>query len=115
MFRITSYHNLRNDIDRWRSWIDKEGPILTRLDVDKTWNKATMTKGHLAQYREQDRGKFGGHAVCLVGYTLDYFIVRNSWGTGWGNKGYGYASNEYAALAFTEAYGAAIRNSGTVA
>lgn len=32
----------------------------------------------------------GGHAVDCVGYddTKQLFIVRNSWGTGWGLKGY---------------------------
>ena len=32
----------------------------------------------------------GGHAVMAVGYddSQGWFIVRNSWGTGWGMKGY---------------------------
>ncbi len=32
----------------------------------------------------------GGHAVMAVGYDDEnqFFIVRNSWGTGWGMKGY---------------------------
>ena len=32
----------------------------------------------------------GGHAVLAVGYdeAEQRFIVRNSWGTGWGKKGY---------------------------
>ena len=47
----------------------------------------------------------GGHCVALVGYTPDTFIVRNSWGTSWGDKGFGYASLDYAQAAFTEAYG----------
>jgi len=28
------------------------------------------------------------HGVQLVGYTADYWIVRNSWGSFWGEKGY---------------------------
>lgn len=28
------------------------------------------------------------HAVNLVGYGPDYYILRNSWGTGWGDGGY---------------------------
>lgn len=33
----------------------------------------------------------GAHAMAIVGYddALDGFIVENSWGTGWGDKGYG--------------------------
>jgi C1A family cysteine protease len=34
----------------------------------------------------------GGHAVCAVGYDDNrrVFIVRNSWGDSWGDKGYFY-------------------------
>jgi len=28
------------------------------------------------------------HAVLAVGYTNDYYVVKNSWGNGWGNKGF---------------------------
>jgi len=32
----------------------------------------------------------GGHAVCVVGWSTPgkYFIVKNSWGQGWGEDGY---------------------------
>ena len=30
----------------------------------------------------------GGHAIAIVGYTKDGFIIRNSWGESYGNKGY---------------------------
>ena len=39
----------------------------------------------------------GGHLVCLVGYNdnKQIFILRNSWGTAWGNMGYGYIPYKY--------------------
>ena len=46
--------------------------------------------------------------MALVGYTADRLIVRNSWGTGWGDKGFAYASFAYAQAAFTEAYGVTV-------
>jgi hypothetical protein len=30
----------------------------------------------------------GGHAFALVGYTAQGFIIQNSWGPGWGTKGF---------------------------
>lgn len=105
-FRISSFHNLGRDLAKWRSWIANQGPILTRLGVDRTWDRATTTGGHLAQYLPNTVR--GGHAVCLVGYTKTYFIVRNSWGTGWGDGGFAYASDAYTSDAFTEAYGAVL-------
>lgn len=32
----------------------------------------------------------GNHAVCAIGYTKEHLIVKNSWGEGWGDKGYFY-------------------------
>jgi len=32
----------------------------------------------------------GGHAVACVGWNEDSFIIRNSWGTRWGDHGYTY-------------------------
>lgn len=30
----------------------------------------------------------GGHAIAIVGYTRDGFIIQNSWGDGWGSGGF---------------------------
>jgi hypothetical protein len=30
----------------------------------------------------------GGHAMAVVGYNVNGFIIRNSWGTNWGKDGY---------------------------
>jgi len=101
--KISMYFDLGHELANWRLWLATKGPILTRLDVDSTWDKAPTTKGKLDVYRPQTTR--GGHAVAIVGYTPDTFIVRNSWGTTWGDRGFGYASLAYAQDAFTEAYG----------
>lgn len=109
-YKISSYFNLRKPglewekvRERWKEWIATTGPILTRLDVDDTWMNADKTQGNLDKYLPKT--KRGGHAVAIVGYTQDRFIIRNSWGKSWGDNGFAYASMEYAKEAFTEAYG----------
>jgi C1A family cysteine protease len=105
-FKISSYFSLGRNLKKWREWLAFNGPILTRLNVDDTWYQATSNNGKLDSYKE--RTARGGHAIALVGYTADGFIVRNSWGEGWGDNGFAYASDSYSQAAFTEAYGVMI-------
>ena len=81
-------------------WSDPGG-----LNVDATWDNATATHGKLDTF--QPNTVRGGHAPCVVGYTADHrFIVRNSWGTSWGDHGFAYASEAYINAAFfNESYG----------
>lgn len=105
--KISSYFNLGSNPTHWKNWLFSKGPILARLNVDDTWSKAFSTKGNLDVYHPNV--KPAGHAVALVGYTRDKFIVRNSWGaTKWGDKGFGYASIAYAQQAFVETYGVSL-------
>lgn len=103
--KIASYFNPRREIGEWKKWLANTGPILAALSVDRTWQKAADTGGNLNTFLPNTQE--GGHAVCIVGYTAEgRFIIRNSWGTSWGDNGFGYASPEYIAAAFyNEAYG----------
>jgi C1A family cysteine protease len=103
--KIASYYNLQRNLANWRSWLGQHGPILVGLNVDATWDGATATGGKLDTFKPATVR--GGHAVAVVGYTRDKrFIVRNSWGTAWGDKGFAYASEAYINAAFyDESYG----------
>lgn len=38
---------------------------------------------------------YGGHAVLIVGFTDDGFIIKNSWGRPWADNGYAIVSYDY--------------------
>jgi C1A family cysteine protease len=46
---------------------------------------------------EEDEKSLGGHAIVCVGYDdkKKVWIMRNSWGETWGDKGYFYLPQEY--------------------
>jgi C1A family cysteine protease len=69
------------------------GPIFIGLDADSKlfmFYKAGVLKIDNCPNRRQDMD----HAMVLVGYGYDnnlnipYWIIKNSWGTGWGESGY---------------------------
>lgn len=104
--KISAWYNLiKNEADKLESfkrWLHCSGPILTSLNCDKSWFDVKKD-GLLENYIKDPNNP--GHAMSIVGYTPTHFIIRNSWGTGWGDKGFAYASYDYARDAFKEAYG----------
>lgn len=103
--RIAGYFNLRRNLRDWKIWLATNGPILAALSVDAAWDGATDKAGKIDTF--QRNTVRGGHAICVVGYRADgRFIVRNSWSTAWGDKGFGYVKPTYITAAFfDEAYG----------
>jgi C1A family cysteine protease len=106
--RINSYFNLGKNLNQWKSWLASNGPILVALNVDHTWDSATATHGNLDTFMPNTVR--GGHAVSVVGYTTTgRFIVRNSWGIAWGDKGFAYATPAYIMAGFfDESYGVTV-------
>jgi C1A family cysteine protease len=106
--RIAAYFNLGKDLNQWRTWLATHGPLMAGLQVDSTWDNAAATQGNLDVFNPATVR--GGHAVCIVGYTRQgRFIIRNSWNTTWGDRGFGYASEAYIKAAFfAESYGVTV-------
>jgi C1A family cysteine protease len=75
--------NHNSDPDNLRDYVYRYGP-------------ATVTVTQFPGTYSLDAGDFvkcasgGGHEVVVVGYnnTGEYWIIKNSWGTGWGDSGY---------------------------
>lgn len=104
--KIASYFNLHKNPATWKSWLaGGGGPILIGISVDQSFDSATTTGGVIDSF--QPTTVRGGHAIAVVGYRADgTFIVRNSWTTAWGDKGFGYLKPAWiAAAVFDESYG----------
>ncbi|MGZ3769287.1 MAG: C1 family peptidase [Bdellovibrio sp.] len=65
----------------------QQGPVVTNMKVFPDF--AAYAGG---VYHHTTGDVLGGHAVSIVGYDDDKqaFIIRNSWGTAWGEKGFAY-------------------------
>lgn len=77
-------------IDDQKWWLHNIGPITCAIDVYKDffeWNSSTMgVYRHDPSYTQL----YGAHALLIVGYDDDKecWIVKNSWGSSWGDGGY---------------------------
>lgn len=70
------------DLNSLKESLYKNGPCLIAFPV---YNNTTE------MWLENNGDNFmGGHAMCVVGYLEDCFIIRNSWGKYWGDNGYCY-------------------------
>jgi C1A family cysteine protease len=63
------------------------GPVIVAMLVPDEFSYYT---GGIFDYNGGPIPEYNGHAVLLVGYndTQEYFKVKNSWGTNWGESGY---------------------------
>jgi C1A family cysteine protease len=68
-------------------------PVTIGFKVYSSFTGSSIAKTGVMSYPNVLSEKLlGGHAVLIVGYNdaTQQFIVRNSWGSNWGDKGYFY-------------------------
>ena len=65
-------------------------PFVFGFTVYESFESQQVARTGIVSMPQRGERVVGGHAVVAVGYhdTEKRFIVRNSWGTGWGMKGY---------------------------
>jgi C1A family cysteine protease len=85
------YQRLRQDIQQLRGCLASGFPFTFGFSVYTSFESGTVARtGRVPMPARKDK-LLGGHAVLAVGYdhAQERFIVRNSWGTDWGMRGYG--------------------------
>ena len=72
-------------------------PVVFGALTFANWNEAEVTRTGEIPMPETRARSTGGHALMIVGFDVESgaFILRNSWSTKWGDKGYGYMPAEY--------------------
>lgn len=87
---VVLYQRLIQDIDTMRGCIAEGYPFVFGFTVYQSFESAAVAKtGQLGMPKSNEK-RIGGHAVLAVGYddSKRTFLIRNSWGTDWGKKGY---------------------------
>lgn len=79
-FRVTHYAQVDTIADLKKA-LCKNGPCIIAFPI-YTYKTEFWKQGLHGGFQK------GGHAVAVVGYDETSFILRNSWGKGWGTGGY---------------------------
>jgi C1A family cysteine protease len=86
---IASYRRVVT-ADEMRACLAEGFPFVFGFTVYESFESQTVAKTGVVDMPKKGERSLGGHAVMAVGYDdpKKRFLIRNSWGTGWGQKGY---------------------------
>ncbi|MDB4911901.1 MAG: peptidase [Gemmatimonadetes bacterium] len=86
-----TYMRVEQDVAQMRGCVADGYPFIFGFTVYESFESAAVARTGKVPMPQADERTLGGHAMCVVGYDnpKKLFIVRNSWGEGWGKKGYG--------------------------
>ncbi|MBO7566189.1 MAG: C1 family peptidase, partial [Bacteroidales bacterium] len=92
--RAIKCQHINTNLNEWKSALAEGHPIIFGIDIFKSIYN--VRNGIVPNPPSNSRSE-GGHAMLCVGYSDPdrVFIIRNSWGEQWGDRGYGYISYDY--------------------
>ena len=88
--RCTQYMRVTQNLDQMRGCLAAGYPFVLGFTVYSSFESEQVAQTGEAQLPQPGEQVIGGHAVLVTGYddSQQRFLVRNSWGTGWGKDGY---------------------------
>ena len=88
--QVLSYQRVSRNILQMKGCLADGFPFVFGFTVYESFESATVTKTGKLNMPKKNESQAGGHAVLAVGFDdkTRRFIVRNSWGTDWGQHGY---------------------------
>jgi len=95
-YQVTSYYRLHT-LDEMKHALSSGYPFVFGFVVYESFESTTTAQTGIISMPQKKERLLGGHAVVAVGYddVKKWMIVRNSWGTTWGDKGYCYMPYTY--------------------
>jgi C1A family cysteine protease len=90
-FRINEYHRIL-DLAALKSALAEGLPVVIGFTVYESFESEKVARTGIVPIPDKKEQVLGGHAVLAVGYDDDkqLVIIRNSWGSSWGDQGYCY-------------------------
>jgi len=82
------YWKIPNDIDTMKQYIYTQGSIVVDIDIPTDYKHCQNMMSDNLYIPDDAKGQT--HAMAIIGWRDDAWIIRNSWGTDWKNKGYIY-------------------------
>jgi C1A family cysteine protease len=88
--KVASYSRLINSAAQLKGCLAAGDPFVFGFSVYESFESQAVAQTGVVPMPQASEKQLGGHAVMAVGYddSQQRFIVRNSWGPGWGMKGY---------------------------
>ncbi|NRQ56333.1 C1 family peptidase [Brevibacillus sp. HD1.4A] len=98
-FRITDWQQLKSSHVIIEDELRRGVPVLAIVEVQQGFFEANKTYNFI-DVPSTITFRQSYHAIVIAGFGLDeqgvpYYLIRNSWGTGWGASGYAYMSYSY--------------------